>query len=273
MKHNRDFNWTYPDFERYSGSFTSYNLTLPVLDSEFKPVASGCCMDVTNTCYNVNPFTGLHPYCNGGSDPSCNTSLVTTYVYVNTSEGMLYCNCSGSEKCEFTSPTFYHWWYRDAAGINLRKQLPLLLLPTGAPNEYYFDSTQPDNFSYIKDGFYPLSEDLWQEGVYGNKNYAFTTEVKLRFMYQGNEVFSFSGDDDVWVFINDRLALDIGGLHPRVSCDAADVATCPPLTLNQSEARLGIIPGNNYDFNVFHAERHTTSSNFKLTTTIVFLNA
>jgi len=275
----RDFNWTYPDFERYSGSYISFNLAQIGLDSDQKPVATGCCIDTTNNCYNTNPLIPsecVHVAIINGeeldSTPSCDTAIVNNGKTISTPYGNVLCQCSGSELCELTSPSYFYHWYRDTAGINLRRQLPIRMLLTGnTANEYFYNSLDPQNFSYVKDGFYPLSEDLWQQGNYGNKNFAFTTEIKIRFPYLGGEHFEFSGDDDVYVFVNNRLALDIGGLHPRVACEITGT-TCQALDLDASAESLGITLYNYYDLHVFHAERHTTSSNFWMTTNIQFLN-
>ena len=53
---------------------------------------------------------------------------------------------------------------------------------------------------------------------YRNQNFLFTTEIQLNFTYQGGEVFTFSGDDDVWGFMETSsgdsvLALDLGELR------------------------------------------------------------
>ncbi|MBN1601124.1 MAG: fibro-slime domain-containing protein [Chitinispirillaceae bacterium] len=91
-------------------------------------------------------------------------------------------------------------------------------------------------------------------------NFAFTMELHHEFTYRGNEVFDFSGDDDVWVFINDRLALDIGGVHNemRGGFELSEIA---------EEFELEI--GDKYYLDVFYAERHTTESNCYITTNLI----
>ena len=91
------------------------------------------------------------------------------------------------------------------------------------------------------------------------QSFHFTSEVRYWFEYQGDEVLEFLGDDDVWVFVNRKLALDLGGVHGAQS---------KTIDFDAQASALGISTGNTYQLDVFHAERHTTQSNFRIETSI-----
>ncbi|MEY4514495.1 MAG: hypothetical protein RLZZ450_6617 [Pseudomonadota bacterium] len=90
-------------------------------------------------------------------------------------------------------------------------------------------------------------------------NFLFTTEAHLRFRYRGGETLTFRGDDDMWLFVNGRLTIDLGGPHVAVSATVALDALAGP---------LGLKKGETYPMDIFHAERHTDQSNYHLDTTI-----
>jgi fibro-slime domain-containing protein len=173
-----------------------------------------------------------------------------------------------------TGPVPFCWWYHDggcagAGSVNpFAKRVfldltgnptSLLLVRQGTTNVYRFNST----------AFFPVDRLGWNAGANpqtdaactgtAQHNFSFTSELHYPFTYQSSSspVFQFTGDDDVWVFINGHLAVDLGGTHG---------ASSGSITLDPATATtLGLVNGGMYSIDMFQAERHTCASNYRLT--------
>jgi fibro-slime domain-containing protein len=149
-------------------------------------------------------------------------------------------------------PAQFAQWYNDVPGVNMPFTVTLALTQT-TPGRFVYDDTT----------FYPIDGMGYGNSGLGNDgqqhNFHFTTEIHTTFRYEGGEVFTFYGDDDLWLFINGKLAIDLGGLHPALPGS---------VNLDAMASALGIQPGRVYPMDIFHAERHTDASNFHVETTI-----
>ena len=139
-------------------------------------------------------------------------------------------------------------WYRDVPGVNIPIVQDLTFNLRPGTNVYRVE----------RPSFFPIDGLGWGNEGHGS-NYSFTVEGHSSFTYRGGEVFLFTGDDDVWVYINDRLVIDLGGVHPAESAS---------VDLDTIASAIGLTVGGTYAFDFFSAERHTTGSTLIADTSI-----
>lgn len=138
-------------------------------------------------------------------------------------------------------------WYRDVNGANIN--IPKTLQLTMGANGLY---------TYDNQAFFPIDgEGFGNEG--NNHNFHFTDEVHTVFTYKGGEAFTFTGDDDLFAYINKKLVINLGGVH------SAETTT---VKLDEVASKLGLVKGQKYPLDLFGAERHVTESHYRIDTTI-----
>ncbi|MDP0499536.1 MAG: Ig-like domain-containing protein [Verrucomicrobiota bacterium JB022] len=159
-------------------------------------------------------------------------------------DGTPVLNTAISQNAIQSEDSFYQWFH-DVPGVNETARMPLFLAEKiPGSGIYEFQSSQ----------FFPLTSRLLDFGSTELNRY-FTMTGHSTFTYRGGEQFSFRGDDDVWVFIDRKLVVDLGGVHG-------------PVEGNVDLDTLGLTVGKTYDFDIFFAERYCCGSNFFLTTSL-----
>ena len=147
---------------------------------------------------------------------------------------------------------YFDEYYQDVPGVNIAipVDLTLTLFDAGART-----------YQFVSSAFFPITgKGGFVREYLTNNNYHFCTEFRILFYYRGGEVFNFNGDDDLWVYIDNKLSsCDLGGIHPPRAC-----------SVNLDS--IGLTRNRTYEMQIFHAERHFSGSSFTVTTSIVPVN-
>ena len=173
-----------------------------------------------------------------------------------------------------TDATRFNQWYNtdtrttgdgecgatEVCPINLELQYDLTLTYQSSTNKWGYDSATENNMRGGNQGFFILDYLGFQPSSSAKPhNYHFTMECAMEFTYHSGDTFDFTGDDDVWVYINRKKAIDLGGVHGPAT---------GTLNLDSQSSQLGISTNGKYSMHLFFAERRAGGSNFKMETTL-----
>ena len=208
----------HPNFEVPRAGGLATGIVKPVLGDDGKPVYNDD-VDKTRSC-----TTNAEDFYSWYHDSKYSKVVVDNLVFNATTAGtFVYDHSANCSRGTCTTPPFFPLDDRGWAA-------------PGGPEVPYLGLCTDDNQKH---------------------NFYFTSELRYWFEYMGNEKLDFIGDDDVWVFVNGHLAVDIGGVHK---------ATQGSVTLNAAAATAyGLTRHQIYEIVVFQAERRLTQSSYKLT--------
>jgi fibro-slime domain-containing protein len=244
----------------------------------------------TSTFPNPAPPGGGHPDFNHYSSGNV-TGLVQSTLGP---DGEPVFKSSGSSET-LTSAESFCWWYHDTGcedpdagapdaattgdgGVTRNPYASLVSTDAlGNPTTLTLTRGTAGTYTYADAQFFPVDHLGWNAGANaqvdtdcepglpnGPHNFSFTSELHYVFTFDASvamssapAVFSFTGDDSVWAFINDQLVVDLGGVHSPAS---------GTYTLDTAHANaLGLVDGGWYSIDVFQAEQHVCRSTYNLT--------
>lgn len=227
-------------------------------------------------------------------EPHFNEAFLQGKNSKNAVLGQVYHNVSFPFKKEDRDNNGVNYWCFDS------KKTTLAMRQDTEKNTYYLEDTGNKNWSQNVNsssgtdgvshtyGFFPFNETS-QATSAKNYNYGFGTRMDMTFKLtddgtiidkNGKKVpieFKFSGDDDVWVYIDGKLALDVGGEHEKVigklnfkdkSATVSNVKASAGSLISGEHVSNFTLSGSNSDehtLTLFYMERGMWESNMKIT--------
>lgn len=213
------------------------------------PLANAASTTLTGTVRDFSPG----PLVPGSTNPDFEGGIggVVTGMVSSTLSGSAPTPVSFGAPGYITSPASFAQWYGPAAPSTTYS---ITLDETYAGSGIY---------SYSSSAFFPI-DGMLLGNFYAGHNYHFTYQIGATFGYTpgAGQTFNFAGDDDVWVYFDKKLGIDLGGVHGSASKSVNLDTLFGP----------GKAAGN-YAFDFFFAERHTTGSNLTITTSLNLVSA
>ncbi len=153
----------------------------------------------------------------------------------------------------------FELWYEDKPGIN--RSAPLTITLRQRDDEVWVFSDELDPLYQERGGFFPIDGKLFgnsapAEGI-PDHNFHFTVELHATFTWTaGTDRFlEVRADDDLWVFINDELVIDLGGVH-RAKSQFIELD------------RLDLVDGTTCRLDFFYADRHRMHAKLGIVTNV-----
>ncbi len=225
----RDFSSAHPDFD--FGGHIGFHLVKGVVEP------------------TIGPDPGRKPVlnpANATTDPSISFSHFDEWWVTDSTRPDPYKNYESCYELPMSKSSDGLWEYD-----SFRDSPDHGFWPVEGPELNRFNETEVSCF--VKP---PPDTNTWVTGG-PQRNGNFCAEAHAAFTYEQGQGFAFRGDDDIWVFIDGKLVIDLGGVHGPAS-DSVDLD------------KLGLTANKTYNWDFFYCDRQPCGSSLRIKTSIYF---